>query len=838
MSLGSRALKRGQAVGSVNSWRSSTPREPLSFLYPRWFTTEPTTSCRKKNKCQVPQHSTNRRLSSGRVVQHEEDIQAQREPLVASADSRIDPNEAESVKASAVPADVVTDIRFRHVVPASSLATEGMLETEEEDKRSRHSFTSTPGHNNSLRVSRLLQAAKTHETSERLREEARKIYQMERRQSQGYATPDWRIILEDLKRHTPKISAKWLEDALRIVIPSSAVRPLLYGIDYNIWELKGSYGCEIQLEGPSRKDGRRTLLFSGQKPAIIKAAVHIMKIVPGAESEDGLLQCGAYDGEMMTRRGHVERVVRLVRARDHSTLRAPIRADETPRPNNWTEASFAEYVERLTSIEMPNHMHSSLYGKGEYHTELVGQLLLDVFKLSETRHAITTVSFRNAMSFLVKTNQIHQARSLFTITVLHGISADTEVFNIMLRGAAKAKDLHNFAVILRNMLKTGYQPNSGTWVALLATVNALKIKQFIWSEMEQHGLLRNTSTLKAVVAQLAWSDMEASLAKLQTTKEFVHDMDVRYGPDWLSLEAANRILHSMAVRGQSQRMLQFLNHMNERWVLPNTVSFNTVVGSYVKQDDMDGLVQFIQGVSHSFYPDAITFHTIFEKAWTSKLYNVARVIWKFACMKACTTTRMRTQVKKSFFQESLSSSPTRGEIWRATAGKFICCPPSLMAASLSGMKRVEKALPQDAMKVAGPGMPSMVGARSASGDAQKALSESTSSLRESAPLDPPTIGNDLHASLPSTLDTSDAQTDISVEYGQTQSVAKGLWEEEVGFAKRHRAARPWADVLAEAYAKDKQLGHMRDRIGASPEVLAEHVVEVPTLSRVGIQQKR
>lgn len=822
-------------MGSAISRRSPTPREPLSFLYPRWFTTEPTAQCRKKNTNELFQHPKNRKFSKGRLVNQQENEGPRRAPLVASTESRIGRDEAESVEAGDMPAGVLSNVRRREVVPGSTFATERMLDVENEAINMRCGSVSTYGNRNNLRVRRLLQAAKTHETSERLREEARRAYQMDRRQSQGYATPDWRIILEDLKRHTPKVSTQWLEDALRVVIPSNAVRPLLYGIDNNIWELKGSYGCEIQLEGSSRKDGRRTLLFSGHKPAIIKAAVHIMKIVPGAQSQDGLLHDSVHDGEIMTRRGSVERVARLVRARDHSTMRIPIRADEAPRPEDWTETSFAEYVEHLTSIEMPNHMHSMLYGKGEYHTESVGQLLLEAFKLPDTRHAITTVAFRNAVGFLVKTNQIHQARSLFTITVLQGLPADTEVFNIMLRGAAKAKDLHNFAVILRNLLKTGYQPNSGTWVALIATVNAVKIKQFIWSEMQQHGLLRNTSTLKAVVAQLAWSDMEASLAKLQTTEEFMHVMDARYGPDWLSLEAANRILHSMAVRGQSQRMLQFLDHMNSRWILPNTVSFNTIVGSYIKQDDIDGLVLFIKSVSQSFYPDAITYHTIFEKAWTSRLYNVARVTWKFACMNVSTTNTMRAQVKKSLSQQSLVSSPTRGEIWHATAGKFICYSPPLMAASLSGMKRVDKVNSQTATTETGPNNVNIVGVQDADDNAQKIALESSSCSKESAHLHPQIFGDALHASSASTSKTSNTQALIDEP---AKSTFNSLWKEEMQLSKRYRAARPWADMLAEAYVKDKELSHMRHLIGASPDVLAKHVIDIPTVTPVKVHRER
>jgi len=69
----------------------------------------------------------------------------------------------------------------------------------------------------------------------------------------------------------------------------------------------------------------------------------------------------------------------------------------------------------------------------------------------------------------------------------------------------------------------------------------------------------------------------------------------------------------------------------------------------------------------------MTYHILFEMAWRKKCYNLAKVVWKYACLNAATTRSMRVRIIASLRNSNLMSGPDQSprQIFGHSAGQFI-----------------------------------------------------------------------------------------------------------------------------------------------------------------------
>ena len=152
-------------------------------------------------------------------------------------------------------------------------------------------------------------------------------------------------------------------------------------------------------------------------------------------------------------------------------------------------------------------------------------------------------------------------------------------------------------------------------------------------------------------------------------------MDSRYGPSWLTKSSGNKIIHALGARGLISRCWDFLFVMDSRFIKPNQVSINTILNHCKQSGNITGAIELIRSLPSSieFIPDEMTYHTLFEMAWRKKSYNLAKVVWRYACLNAATTRSMRVRMIASLQNSKSICGPDQSQrqIFGHSAGQFI-----------------------------------------------------------------------------------------------------------------------------------------------------------------------
>ena len=345
-------------------------------------------------------------------------------------------------------------------------------------------------------------------------------------------------------------------------------------------------------------------------------------------------------------------------------------------PATWTPESFGLYVQHLISIKMTTHLQRFLYKPGEYHTNVVVDILKALFVDPECRTAISAAAFNDALGYLEKHNAIDVVRDLFVRMEMQNLKMNTETFNIMLRGTAKSKSLGNFHYIVLLMLRRGYTPNADTWLAFMRLMDDFEIKLRILKSMKSKKLLRDPRTQKNVCTNLVDMEVYDSLDNNMTHEQFLQHMADRYGQDWLTTNSANRILDALGSRGLISRCWDLFKFMHTQDVEPSDVSIQTVLDHCEKQRNPEGAIEIIRRVSSlfGFDPSEDAYHRLFRFAWNNYLPCVARVVWRYACLNAATTHGMRRRIINgavALSSQSLVSDVAYSRQFRSTASSFI-----------------------------------------------------------------------------------------------------------------------------------------------------------------------
>jgi pentatricopeptide repeat protein len=499
------------------------------------------------------------------------------------------------------------------------------------------------------KVNRFLAAADHAKSASAASIERQKEFQrLRREEAQNQWDVDWRQILADLAKYTPD-HGPWLEKALQVLVPESSMSQLMHGIDDHMWAIARKYGCSAQLGDSDEYSNQcRKFFISGSMVALAKAIAEVIRTHPDVEiTAPWKVKSGgeAPNGsESISTTSSEHTNIRRVPAKDGPQTPKSF----TSRPN-WTPEVFLDYVKSIVNSDMTAHQRMyDLKINPDFRADAAATLR-DLFVNPACRTSITKTACHEALQFFVKHNLIKDVRMLFVRMDMMKIPMDVGTFNIMLRGASKTEDLHNFRFILHLMLKRGYIPNPDTWTAFLMAHSDVHVKVHIVTAMQKKGIVSDQHTLKAVVQELVGVEIESSLDKLQSQEDFVAHMDARYGSRWLSIDVGNRILNVMGSRGLISHCWQFLHFMASRFIPPTNVSIHTILGYCKSQRNLAGAIEILGGLplTAKFIPDKDTYTRLFGLAWEVQCYNVARVAWRYACLSAATTFSMRSRLLKN-----------------------------------------------------------------------------------------------------------------------------------------------------------------------------------------------
>ena len=362
---------------------------------------------------------------------------------------------------------------------------------------------------------------------------------------------------------------------------------------------------------------------------------------------------------------------------DSQQIVCQVRVDQIPRPQYWSLVTFRNYVDDLARSTVDRTMRLQIYGAGESHAAAVANELERLFRDTYMTRFLSAKACDTGLAFFYKHGMFAKARALYTRMEDLRIEFEPETFNIILRGAAAQKDLHNYTFHLRHMIKRGFNPNRTTWSCLLMAVDSSEARATIVQAMRAKKLLNRFSTMRDVVKLTIRDEVAKHLESGNQMSPFFSDMDTRYAPGWLSVSAANVVLDEVGVRRPALEAFELLKEIRQRAPALDNVSLNTLLAhcrrSRAHELTIDVLDYF--EVEQRLSPGQREYEVLFKQAWKSHLYNFARVIWRSACMEAAVTFKMQKFVMDSLTfktpEWSKNQPKKRTDIWKATAGKVV-----------------------------------------------------------------------------------------------------------------------------------------------------------------------
>ncbi|CCU76496.1 pentatricopeptide repeat-containing protein [Blumeria hordei DH14] len=461
----------------------------------------------------------------------------------------------------------------------------------------------------------------------------------------GLWKPDWHTIKNVLVRASPTHGPR-IDRAARIIVSPASTKIFTSSVDHFIFDIAGVHDCTVELDSPETPLDYSRFIVSGSSTAIRDTLRSILKVDP-------YIKVIPIKPAPLCAEATVDR--KKIRHVPSERRRPRIPAHMIPQPKIWTSISLLEYIQDLTVYDPASHLlrfllppsFASIQSKYSLVImELIRKLLMD----PESQRVFSRSAFHRAMNYYVRKNRIDFVRELFINMEFLNIPPTTETYNIMLTASAVTGDFHNFHFILHMMLKDGLTPNGKTWVAFIMLVPYRSVKHYLYEKMKQMGFLSHTRTLQHVAEQLIADDLEKSLlCDNQDHDEFIKTIDLKYGPKWLSIDVANRILAVLGKYCLVDRVFQFLEFMEGQSQHPDAWTINTLLHTCSLSPDPWALIVDLVSVKKFqalLQPDSETCRILFSLAWTSEKFNMAKVVWRYACLSASTPFTARKRVAR------------------------------------------------------------------------------------------------------------------------------------------------------------------------------------------------
>ncbi|KAI9823244.1 MAG: hypothetical protein M1819_001373 [Sarea resinae] len=508
----------------------------------------------------------------------------------------------------------------------------------------------------------------------RAKHKADKSFVNQQSKFQSYLSIDWRVPLAELERHTEEGGNDRVE---RVEVSQKVAPKLKEVVSRNETEIRFKTGCCVRVQDGGESNW--AVLLRGSSSSIDMAKELVARVVSTGKSRSKTNQT-TKPSSALPLKSNTD--VSMRTEWNRSSLERQIRADRIPRPEKWTVVSFADYVERLARSEVSVSMHRHLYAEGETHKELVAKLLKDLLGDPQNKPYISIQAFNSALSFFVSHNMIAAARLLFVKMDLQQIGLTTETFNILIRGAAAAKDLHNFTFLLRLMIKRGIKPNGATWVAFLMAIETKEVKKHVIKSMYSKGLLQDISIVQDVMVQTIPDHFSTFLDSQQQQSgegesnsievrdknnhvlEFVKQIDSVFHQSWLTVYSSNCLLNILGYRGLLSQCLSLIELMHKRNISPDVVSLNTLLAHCLHHHNANGAVELTRLLTSPPYNivlDDTSYDLLFMLAWRLGFHNMSRVAWAYACVAGAVSNRMLRKVAASLALARSSASDVRDE---------------------------------------------------------------------------------------------------------------------------------------------------------------------------------
>ncbi|MCJ1273967.1 hypothetical protein MMC21_001760 [Puttea exsequens] len=331
-------------------------------------------------------------------------------------------------------------------------------------------------------------------------------------------------------------------------------------------------------------------------------------------------------------------------------------------PPHWSTTSLVDYLEDVVESQQSQANTLSQEKPRDSEWSNLGDICNIIRRIisDPTKQPLIDVKFCNiALRFYYKHTMIGRARGLIVLMRRMELPLVTVTANIILQSAAAQKDLHNFAFLLRLLLRAGFQPDDETWVQFMMAVESAGVRAYILHKMKEKGMLKRISTARDVAALMIQHDLKCHLEGGHKLDRFLAHMDDRYGVGWMSTAAGNGILAQGAFLESVSRVTCLLEEMKERGFVADTLSMNILLHKFLPSRRIHQSFAILGLLYHLFgrHPEKSSYEILFLQAWRNRLLNVARVVWRIAHFDGLTTYKMRKLVTQSLRWSSLRRTP-------------------------------------------------------------------------------------------------------------------------------------------------------------------------------------
>ena len=336
-------------------------------------------------------------------------------------------------------------------------------------------------------------------------------------------------------------------------------------------------------------------------------------------------------------------------------------ARDVSRPAVWSEETLFQFILDVAKTQdsqakIPRVLKPQ--EKGWSNVADAVRIYEDIFYDAAMKKYLSAEACNMALQFFYKHGLISKARNLFQHMDSLKMQIRAETSNILLRGAASNKDLHNFTFLLHNTLKRGFSPNDETWLNLLLVVSSKEVRAVIRQKMEERRILENSYTKRDVAALMVPNEVDFHLGSGRDPHTFFCHMDSRYGTAWLTTGAGNSFLNEISKLRPVSDSLNLLQRMKQRGFVADEVTLNTLLHKYIPSRSRTDIVEILDFCDYHFRlrPGNSAYQTLLLQAWNGRLLNFARVIWRSACIDGCVTFKMRQLVFRSLLGHGAGKS--------------------------------------------------------------------------------------------------------------------------------------------------------------------------------------
>ncbi|KAH6649711.1 hypothetical protein F5144DRAFT_553893 [Chaetomium tenue] len=497
------------------------------------------------------------------------------------------------------------------------------------------------------------------ETREALHKHHRALTQQvrlekQRRQERG---GDWRIILHHLMRSTVPDAKP--HGHIKVVIPRHSIGSLLSDHRQNLWNIKSRTGCAVTLYRPTDEGANLDpyVTLEGQLASISTAVDDILKVTKGITVVNmgeiqGIEQNGS-QADQAPEDGAVDSAFTATKIQPHQMTvswrpyKLDIRADQIPRPTEWTTEAFQQYVAALVMGDVDASLARRLYPPGKTHKEATIQQLLEAFNDPNAWHVISLPALIMALRYLSTAGATYlmEVRELIERASGLGLRMDTTIYNLLADTAVYCKNLLAFETAVSQMIVHGHKPNLRTWLLFLRMIEAEDIRRYIIQAMAIKGFLSDPLTVNQVSGVMADHDAYRAVQEGQNIGAFLAGLRDLYGETWqLHQRAACRYLDVFGQYSKFDESRQLLEYMfTTKHGRPNAIALNTVLTHCKHQRKVDLAVAFVRMFDERRYnvADQVTFQLLYEIARRVQKPQLLGAVWRYAHRLDMTNHDMR-----------------------------------------------------------------------------------------------------------------------------------------------------------------------------------------------------